>query len=128
MRTLNCLALTLLLVLCVGSPALARMASIQTTAPLQDHAEQSIQAAVKEAVETAVKGAAAMGMSWVQLGRAVVLQDMVAVQILASDTEPKEEGTALEDQGTEPEGKRDQQSQPGAEPNTGPMQPAGLNL
>ena len=121
MRTLGCLAIALLLGLSVGSPVLARMASIQTTAPLQDHAEQSIQAAVKEAVETAVKGAAAMGLSWVQLGRAVVLGDMVAVQILASDTKPEGEGT-------EPEGEGGQESQPGGEPSTWPTQPAGLSL
>jgi hypothetical protein len=127
MRTLNCLAFAFVLVLCVGSPALARMASIQMAAPLQDHAEQSIQAAFKEAVETAVKGAAAMGMSWIQLGRAMVLEDMVAVQIIASDTKPEGEATAPEDQGTEPEGNGDQQSQPGAEPSAGAAQPARVN-
>ncbi len=126
MRTLNSLVLAFFLVLCVGSPALARMASIQTTAPLQDHAEQSIQAAIKEAVETAVRGAAAMGMSWVRLGRAMVLEDMVAVQIIASDSKPEGEPPASEDQGTEPEGNGDQQSQPGAEPSAGLAQPAGL--
>lgn len=127
MRTLSCLAFAFLLGLCVGSPALARLASIQTTAPLQDHEDQSIQAAIKDAIETAVKGAAAMGMSWVQLGRTVVLQDMVAVQILASDTKPEGEATAPEDPGTEPEEKGNQPSQPGAEPSDeGLGQPTSL--
>jgi hypothetical protein len=104
------------------------MASIQTTAPLQDHAEQSIQAALKEAAETAVKGAAAMGLSWVRLVGTAVLDDMVAVQILASDTKPEGERTEPEGEGTEPEGKEEPESQPGSKPSTWPTQPAALTL
>lgn len=84
-------AIALLLVLSVTSPSLARMAAIETTAPLQDHSEQSIKAAVTEAVETAVRGALAMGLPWIHLRGALVLADMVTVQILATDMEPKGE-------------------------------------
>ncbi len=84
-------AIAFLLVLSVASPSLARMAAIETTAPLQDHSEQSIKTAVTEAVETAVRGAKAMGLRWIHLRGALVLADMVTVQILASDTEPKGE-------------------------------------
>jgi hypothetical protein len=94
MRPLSWLALTFLVGVSVASPAWARVATIETTAPLQDHAEQSIKTAFEEAVETAVRGAVAMGLSWVKLGRTQVLENMVTVQILATDTDPQgEEGS-----------------------------------
>jgi hypothetical protein len=89
MRPLTCLAASLLLVLWVASPGSARVATIQTTAPLQDHAELSVKTALKEAVDAAVKGAVAMGLQWVQISRALVFEDAVAVQILATDTAPE---------------------------------------
>jgi hypothetical protein len=89
MRPLTCLAASLLLVLWVASPGSARVATIRTTAPLQDHAELSVKTALKEAVDAAVKGAVAMGLRWVQISQALVFEDAVAVQILASDTAPE---------------------------------------
>ena len=89
MRPFTCLIAALLLVLWAASPGLARVATIETTAPLQDHAELSVKAAIKEAVDTAVKGAVAMGLHWVQISKAFVLEDAVAVRILATDTAPE---------------------------------------
>jgi hypothetical protein len=89
MRPFTYIAAALLLVFGVASPGFARVATIQTTAPLQDHAEPSVKAALKEAVDTAVKGAVAMGLQWVQISKAFLLEDAVAVQILASDTDPQ---------------------------------------
>ena len=89
MRTLTCLVAALLLVTCAVSSGLAKVATIQTTAPLQDHAEPSVKAAFKEAVEAALKGAVAMGLHWVQISKAFVLEDAVAVQLLATDTAPQ---------------------------------------
>ena len=89
MRPFTCIAAALLLVLLAASPSLARVATIQTTAPLQDHAEPSVKAAFKEAVDAAVKGAMAMGLQWVQISKAFVLEDAVAIQILATDTDPQ---------------------------------------
>ncbi len=89
MRPLTCLATAILVVLWVASPGSARVATIETTAPLEDHAELSIKAALKEAVDSAVKGAVAMGLRWVKISHAFVLEDAVAVQILATDTAPE---------------------------------------
>ena len=102
----------LLLVLGMASPGLARVAAIETTAPLSDHAEQSVRAALEEAVNTAVKGAVAMGLRWFKISKALVLEDLVTVQILATDTasEPEGEGT--------PEPENDLE--------TAPDQPAGF--
>jgi hypothetical protein len=93
MRSLSrvALTLTLLVVLLMVSPAWARVAAIETTAPLQDHAEQSINAALQDALETAMKGALAMGLPWVKISRALVLENVVTVQLLATDTDPEGE-------------------------------------
>ncbi len=117
MRAFSCLALALLLVLSVASSAVGRMAVIQTMAPLQDHAKQSIEGAFKEAMQTALKGALAMGFSWVKLSKALVLENMVTVQILATDTRP--EGG---------EGNGEEESLPGGEPGAGSAQPLGYGL
>ncbi len=67
----------------------ARLATIETTAPLPDRSDPSVRAALKEAVESAVRGAIAMDFSWVEVTEALVLQDRVTVRILATDTEPE---------------------------------------
>ncbi len=97
------LVLPLLLALVLVTPALARVAAIETTAPLADHSAEAIKAAIKQAVLTAVRGAAAMGFEWVQVRRAVVFTDLVSVQVLASDQQPdgEEEWAAPDDEGAE---------------------------
>ncbi len=111
---LDRLIVALLLVLAVASPALATVATIETTAPLPDHSEQAIRTAVTQAVRTAARGAAAMGLPWIQLRQALVFEDRVAVQVIATDTRPEEE------QHVEPESGE----APGAEPG----QPGKLRL
>jgi len=88
MRCFRWLILVAALVAATASPTAAKVAAIQTTAPLQDHAEQSVKTAILEAVQAAVTGAMAMGLPWVQLSKALVLENAVAVQILATDTRP----------------------------------------
>ncbi len=117
MRPLSCLVLALLLVLSIASPAVARLAMIETMAPLQDHAEPSIKTAFKEALQTAMRGAVAMGLSWVKISRALVLEDMVTVQILATDTKPEGE-----------EGGEDEGPWQGGEPGAWSGQAAGRGL
>lgn len=74
-----------------ASPALARIAAIETSAPLADHSDEAIKAAITQAVVTAVRGAMAMGLPWVQVRHATVLAELVTVQIVATDVEPEEE-------------------------------------
>jgi hypothetical protein len=92
---------SLLLTLTLVTPALARVAAIETTAPLADHSDESIKEAIKQAVQVAVRGAAAMGFQWVRVRKALVFADLVSVQILASDSEPEGEDGAVPDDGTE---------------------------
>jgi anti-sigma regulatory factor (Ser/Thr protein kinase) len=88
MRCFKWLFFVVVLVAATASPAAAKVAAIQTTAPLQDHAEQSVKTAILEAVQAAVTGAMAMGLPWVQINKALVLENAVAVQIVATDTGP----------------------------------------
>ncbi|MBP1779158.1 MAG: hypothetical protein H6Q86_5169 [candidate division NC10 bacterium] len=89
MRRFTWFTFALLLIVGAAAPSDATVATIATTAPLKDHQEQSVNAALRAAVQTAVAGAAAMGLPWVQISRALVLDDAVAVQILATDEDPE---------------------------------------
>lgn len=92
MRYLITVALASLLIIATAAPSAARLIAIQAIAPLRGHGEHSIQSAIQEAVESALKDALAMGLPWVRLMRALVLEDAVAVQILATDVDPKAGG------------------------------------
>ncbi|HZS34425.1 MAG TPA: hypothetical protein VFC42_13710 [Methylomirabilota bacterium] len=85
MRMLGRVAVTALLTIGLAIPALARVAAIRTAAPITEHSDQGVRAAFAEAVESAVRGAIAMGMSHVALNDARVLEDVVLVEILATD-------------------------------------------
>lgn len=95
MRRFTWFTLALLLIVGAAAPSHAMVATIATTTPLEDHQEQSVNAALRAAVRTVVAGAAAMGLPWVQISRVLVLDDSVAVQILATD-ENLEPGTEEE--------------------------------
>ena len=82
------LVLGLVLVLAPASPSVAKVVAIETTSPLEDHAEESVRVALEAAVKEAVTGAMAMGLPWVRMSRALVLENAVVVQILATDTDP----------------------------------------
>jgi hypothetical protein len=66
------------------------MAVIETRAPLEDESDSGINAALKKALEKAIRGAAAMGLGQVQISGAYRGPSYVVVQILA--TTPTEEG------------------------------------
>src|SRR5438093_13312048 len=72
------------LTLALATPAFARVAMIQTTARLADHSDDGVRAAVRDAVETAVRGARAMGLSHVALQDGSRLDDeTVAIRLVA---------------------------------------------
>ena len=90
-------SLSVLVVLTLALPAFARIAAIETSAPLSDHSDEAIEAALTQAVVVAVRGAVAMGLPWVRVRQAVVVEDVVTVQIVATDTEPDDEEMAEPD-------------------------------
>lgn len=114
MRTIARLAAAFVLTLSVVSPTSARMATIRTTAPLADQSEESITIALNEAVTIALQGVVAMGLRWFRVGEALVIDDVVSVEILATDTVP--------------EGEASSQPGPGEGPSEGSERPTGLAL
>ncbi|HKW93385.1 MAG TPA: hypothetical protein VJX92_15930 [Methylomirabilota bacterium] len=74
----------------------AAMAAIETTAAIEDQSDEGIKAAVERAVESAVRGAVAMGLPHVELRGARVLPGVVTVQILARDAAPEPEDDELD--------------------------------
>lgn len=79
------------LVLASISPVAAGMAVIETAAQLNEHSNEGVKVAVVKAVETAARGAKAMGFSQITVKGVRVLPEMVIVQILATDSEGGEE-------------------------------------
>jgi hypothetical protein len=81
------------LVLALAAPTTtwARVAKIETTAPLQDHSDRAIERALRAAVDTCVSGATAMGLSWIRLDDALVLADRVVVRMIASDEDMEDD-------------------------------------
>ncbi len=82
MRTLASFVLALLIGLAAVSPAFARVVVMQTSAALENHTEPAI-----ERADVALDGAVAMGLSWMRVDRARVLDDAVVVWVVASDEE-----------------------------------------
>jgi hypothetical protein len=85
MRAFRQVALALLLAWSSAAPAFAGMAVIETAARLNEDSTEGVKVAVESAVETAVRGALAMGLSHIALNAVRVLPDTVIVQIVATD-------------------------------------------
>jgi hypothetical protein len=73
------------LMVIVTSPAQATVVKMETAALLADLSEQSVDAALRQAVETCIRGAAAMGLSRFWLDHVDVISDHVVVRIFATD-------------------------------------------
>ena len=90
-RRLGLASAALTLRLLNASPVVAAMAVIETAAQLNEHSNEGVKAAVLEAVQTAARGAKAMGLSQITVKGVRVLPEMVIVQILATDAAPGSE-------------------------------------
>ncbi len=77
--------------LSLAGPALAEMALLKATAPLQDHSDRSVRTALLEAIEMGVRRAIAMGLPWVHIRPPLLMEDRVVVEIIATDVRPEDE-------------------------------------
>lgn len=87
MRALRRLVfLQLLLGLTLAPPVwAARTVSIQASVPLPDASDAEFHRALHSAVETCVRGAVAMGLSWIRLQHAAVVEKQLIVEMIGSD-------------------------------------------
>jgi hypothetical protein len=70
-----------------AAPATAQgMAVIETAAQLSEHSNEGVKTAVLTAVETAARGAKAMGFTQITVKGVRVLPQMVVVQVIATDS------------------------------------------
>jgi hypothetical protein len=70
-----------------ATPVVAEgMAVIETAAQLSEHSNEGVKAAVLTAVETAARGAKAMGFTQITVKGVRVLPQMVVVQVVATDS------------------------------------------
>jgi len=90
-------ALGLMVLLGATVPATAATVIIETAAPLADRSEESVKAALREAVEASMQSAMAMGIGGVRLESAVLQENRVVVRLLAFIGEVPEE-VVLEDE------------------------------
>lgn len=74
-----------LLALAVAAPAGATVVKIETAAALEDQSDKALDAALTQAVEKCIRGAAAMGLSTVWFDQAFVMPGRVVVRMLATD-------------------------------------------
>ena len=81
----------LLVVMALGAPAWARTVTIETAVPLSDHSPETLERAIKEALDITVRDAATMGFSWIRLDGARVLEDSVAVRMVATDDDSEDD-------------------------------------
>src|SRR5256712_8867962 len=68
-----------------GVPVRARVGKIEAEEPLPDRSDQAVEGALQGALDRCVRGATAMGLSWIWLDRALVLTDKVIVSMVATD-------------------------------------------
>jgi hypothetical protein len=88
MRKFVPLALALLLMSAMVSPAWARVVVIEATVPLADESEETLRSAVKKAIENAVRGAAALGLRSLQVNGARVFSNALVLRLIATDDDP----------------------------------------
>jgi hypothetical protein len=87
-RTVLIAGLACLFVLSASPWAAADVAVIETTVPLVDSSQKSIDTALGSAIDSAVRGAKAMGLGWVALRHAYVRDGYVGVQVVAATEAP----------------------------------------
>jgi hypothetical protein len=85
-----CIAAMLGAVLVPAGPAWARTVRLEATAPLQGASDPAIERALTSALDRCVRRATAMGLAWIWLDNAAVLENKVVVQMVATDEEPDE--------------------------------------
>lgn len=67
------------------TPAWALTVKIETAMPLADHSDETLNLAIRRAIESTVEKATAMGLSWIWLDGARVLSDSIVVRMVATD-------------------------------------------
>jgi hypothetical protein len=90
-RTLAGLVAVMLMAMLVATPAWARVVRMQTVVNLADRSDPAVKRAVKEAFDTSLRGAVAMGFARIRVDGIQVLQDVVVLATVATDEDDDDE-------------------------------------
>lgn len=90
-RTLAGLVAAMLMAMIVATPAWARVVRMQTAVNLTDHSDPGVKQALKEAFDTSLRGAVAMGFARIRVDGIQVLQDVVVLATVATDEDDDDE-------------------------------------
>jgi hypothetical protein len=90
-RTLAGLVAGMLMAMIVAPPAWARIVRMQTVVNLSDRSDPAVKRAVKEAFDTSLRGAVAMGFVRIRVDGIQVLQDVVVLATVATDEDDDDE-------------------------------------
>ena len=91
MKNVASFVLTMLLAMTLISPAWRRTVLIETTVPLADDSEETLKRAMNQAIQRAVQGATALGLSWVRVDGAQVFSNALMLRMIATDGEPNDD-------------------------------------
>ena len=90
-RALAGLMAVLLMAAVVAAPAWARVVRMQTVVNLTDGSDPAVKRAVKEAFDTSMRGAVAMGFARIRVDGIQVLEDVVVLATVATDEDDDDE-------------------------------------
>jgi hypothetical protein len=90
-RTLAGLVAVLVMGMGIASPAWARVVRMQTVVNLTDRSDPAIKRAVREAFDTSLRGAVAMGFARIRVDGIQVLHDVVVLATVATDEDDDDE-------------------------------------
>ena len=91
MRMLTWFAIVSLVTFAVAPPVSARVVRMESAVALADHSGPSVEQAFKQAFDTAVTGARAMGLPSMRVDDAFILADAVMLLVIASDESDDDE-------------------------------------
>ncbi len=92
MRALAGLVAVVVMVTIVAvSPAFARVVRMQTVVNLTDRSDPAVKRALREAFDTSLRGAVAMGFSRIRVDAIQVFEDTVVLATVATDEDDDDE-------------------------------------
>lgn len=96
------LAAAVVLAVTLTTPASPRTVKFETAVAVADQTDESLDRAIRQALETTVRAATAMGLTWIWLDRASLAGGAIHIRMVATDDEPAGSGDEPASQDTEP--------------------------
>jgi len=96
------LATAAVLAVTLTTPASPRTVKFETAVAVADQTDESLDRAIRQALENTVRAAVAMGLTWIWLDGASLAGGAIHIRMVATDDEPGGSGDEPTRQDTEP--------------------------